>query len=215
MLSEWHAWLAELVRTLALDVPIHTKQMQSYSTQDGMNPERAAVDGYADLGGNELKFKWNYNDDAKKVNAYSDGVLLCSTDDSDVSITSEPYEIWTYSFTSVDENENETEAVEVSGINMGDVTKPIFYLDGSITDCLKAGDLCVRGYAYEEAELILAVYNNDKLESVSLDKGQGWLMAESNVDYNELKNKKAVAYFWQNIKPLRNKCEIITNNTNN
>lgn len=53
LLSRWHSWLADIVRKYAPEIPVHTKQMKSISDLHGMNPERAAQDGYADLGGND------------------------------------------------------------------------------------------------------------------------------------------------------------------
>lgn len=165
------------------------------------------------MGQNELRFSWTVPEEIKKVNVYrtEDGnqTLVTSVYEDEVSVKSAPYETWNYSFTAVDENENESDAVLVSGTNSGNVSVPVFSYGKEVTEHLKGGELSVTDYAYEYAELFVAVYNSGKLEAVAKDSGTGRLSAFINIADENLENKKAVAFLWNNAKPLCEKYELI------
>jgi len=140
---------------------------------------------------------WEKAEDVKKVNVYRNGVFVTSSESNSVSVSAKPWDRWNYSITSVDENGNESEAVEVSGESMGSVTEPEFYYTES--------GIGVRAYAYEDAELYIAVYSGEKLETVGMTFGTGWL--DASVTASDAENKQIAAYVWKNGKPLGIKYE--------
>lgn len=164
------------------------------------------------MGQKELLLSWIMPDGAKRVNIYREEagemVLVSTTEKNTKSVLSFPYSSWHYFLTTVDAYENESETITVSGKNMGNVSPVTFYLNGQETKFLQAGNLSAEGYAYEEGELILALYEKGRLISVNKAAGSGYLKAELQIDDNP-EDKQAAAFFWQRTKPLKTKTELL------
>jgi len=164
---------------------------------------------------NELKIKIPYSEDIKKINIYKEvggtKQFITSANPENVSIYAKPYSSWSYYISASDANENESSMVPLSGKSMGNISEPFFCYGGNKADYLTEGTLGVMGYAYEDARLWLAVYNDGKLESVESDSGTGWLKAKTYISAENIENKKATVLFWNKTSPLNKKHEIFPN----
>ena len=165
------------------------------------------------LGGRELLLSWTPSEEESRVNIYreenGERVLVSSTSKNHISVYSEPYAEWSYWLTTVDKNENESEPVLISGRNAGNVSAPRFYSDGIETAKLTDGELTAEIYAFEEADLYLALYEDGRLKAIKTTSGTGRLTASVDICEDNLLNKKAVAFVWKDSKPLRAAAELV------
>lgn len=167
---------------------------------------------------NELKFNIPHNDDIDKINVYKEQggekIHIVSAKPDDVSVSARAYSDWKYYISAIDNNENESPMIAFSGKSLGNISKPFFLYGLNEAEYLTEGFLSAMGYAYEESELWLAVYNDGKLESIKSDSGIGWLKAESYVSGENIEKKKATVLFWNNVSPMNKKNELYPKTNN-